>query len=61
MKTNYVKGDVIRFELDNNPAHKGVGTFVDYCQSGNLAVNLLEDCKELHAGTAIFVFPDEIR
>lgn len=61
MKTNYVKGDVIHFELDNNPAHKGVGTFVEYNKCvESITVSLLGNCNELKMGTDCFIFSEEI-
>lgn len=54
------KNDLINFELDNNPAHKGTGKFVEFADEGMIIIELLTDIKEFKAGNIILISEGEI-
>ena len=59
---NFTENQLISFQLDNNPAHAGVGAFVKFAEGRQdcIVVNLINNCKEHLAGANILVFGEEI-
>lgn len=54
------KNDLIHFELDNNPAHKGTGKFVEFTNEGLIMLELLTNVEEFKAGNIILIDEGEI-
>ena len=59
MKNKSKFGDVVEFELDGNPLHKGTGV-VKVINSRTYEVELLTPCKEFDAGVMLIVDHSEI-